>query len=107
MACARAAICFANTGSHAAGLLKPWRRAFCAERALPAAVLGPRLLLPFLRLASRLASVTVRSVHLSCSLTRYLLVPFLFYQQIEVLAREIFPAKFSTCMQHTICPVSE
>jgi hypothetical protein len=43
-----------------AGRLKPCRTAFREERALPSGVLGPRLRRPFLRLASRLASLIMR-----------------------------------------------
>jgi hypothetical protein len=66
MARAKAAISCASAGSSPAGLLRPCRSALRAERALPSGVFGPRLCRPFLRLASRRASLII------------LLVPVLF-----------------------------
>ena len=57
MARARAAIWSAKTGSRPAGRLSPCRTALRDDRALPSGVFGPRLRRPFLRLASRLASL--------------------------------------------------
>jgi hypothetical protein len=50
-------------GSRAAGRLRPWRNALRAERALPSGVVGPRLARPLRRLASRLASLIMRSLN--------------------------------------------
>jgi hypothetical protein len=66
MARTRAAIWSAKTGSTPAGRLSPCRTALRDDRALPSGVFGPRLRRPFLRLASRLASL-IMPAPVACS----------------------------------------
>jgi hypothetical protein len=66
MARAKSAISCASAGSSPAGRLRPWRSALRAERALPSGVFGPQLRRPFLRLASRRASLIIPRPACSC-----------------------------------------
>ena len=56
---ARASTSPEQEGLQSAARLKPWRRAFCAARALPAAVLGPVLARALRRLASSLRALVM------------------------------------------------
>ena len=59
MARARASTSPEQEGLQSAARLKPWRRAFCAARALPAAVRGPVLACALRRLASSLRALVM------------------------------------------------
>jgi antitoxin FitA len=68
IACASVAIAWRQSGSLATGNVKPWHRAFCAARSLPAAVLGPVLFCALARLAASRAALIIDSPHTACCL---------------------------------------